>query len=204
MIGENMFWKKTKLNENNRDKSWRVARNLGYPINSSLPPLESDLHLRPLRDILDCTLILHVVCAHAYGLKQSKGKEWIKSEKLEHALSPVEYAFIFDGNVQTSQFKPQVEAIWAFLWIMNRIKDLKFDEHCSNDMVKMMPDLKRMESSAGFRNTVSFKSEADVVNMLDLVYCLHWGQQQYNLETGTWKYSPTIIEERRRALEWAL
>ncbi|SCX80490.1 DUF4272 domain-containing protein [Desulfoluna spongiiphila] len=195
---------KLKYGKNVRKHSWDVAKSLGYPVNLSLPLLESELRLRPLSDIVNRILVLNVVCAHSYGFQKDMASQWVTSENIENNLSPLERSFLYDGNGDKNKFGVQVEAMWAFLWCLNIISDLKFNERCSDNTVKMVPDLKNMQPSTDFKSTVSLRNKDEIVNMLDLVYCLNWGQKQHHLDTGKWNYPPDIIEERRRALEWSL
>lgn len=187
-----------------RQKSWDITKSYGFTINTELPLIENSYTFKSLDDIINRVLILHVCCAHAYGFNNDLAVKWIESEGLQKHITKNESDYIFKKENNREYFKLSAESIWAFFWIINKISDLKFDSYCSDNLVQMLPDLKSSESSINFRKTINIKSEEQIIEMLDLVYCLHWSQIQFYLDNNTWKYPPKIIKERRKAFEWTV
>jgi hypothetical protein len=46
---------------------------------------------------------------------------------------------------------------------------------CSDDFVRMFPDLKSSEPGSGFRGKAALRDVQQILPKLDLAYCLHWG-----------------------------
>ena len=71
-------------------------------------------------------------------------------------------------------------------------------------MAGWLPDLRTGESAERFRAGTVVRGEGEILNELDVVYCLTWGCAAANLyhqpEPGV--LGQYVMWERRRALEW--
>ncbi len=197
------IWQSKENHPSRRTSSWNHVKKYGYPTNKSLPHLEEDLTLRSENEIVDRTLTLNVVAAIAFGFDRDKAIEWLESEQLLKCLSPSEHSFIINDKGDKEMFKTIPEALFAFIWILGKIPTIKFDQFCDEDIVLKFPNLKSMEQSNIFRHSTNIRPESELLEMLDLTYCLHWGQKEFFLAKGKYRQAPYIIEQRRKSFEWA-
>ena len=97
----------------------------------------------------------------------------------------------------------QIEGMWALCWCLGIVPELDFSKPCSNDFVKLLPDLKRNEPGDEFRKKAVLRDPREVVAQCDLAYCLHWGVIHAELSGKRQRAIKSyMIIERRRALEW--
>jgi len=190
---------------NIRQSSWDIAGKLGIPKNDALPLLDNVNIFRSKDDVVNRIFGMLCVAAGAYGLDRKKALAWLEREGSIELLAQAERAFLNGSQMDTSLFKEQIEGIWALCWCSNIVSDLDFSKPCSGDFVKLLPDLKKDESGANFREKASLREPEEVVAKCDLAYCLHWGIVHAGL-TGRLKkaINTYVIIERRRALEWIL
>ena len=190
-----------------RDASHSEVRQLGYPTSPSLPLLDPQLRLRPEDEIAIRALTLHAVVAASYGFPKKGSVAWLQQEGLTDSLTAEERAFLAAGSIGDAiRFQVQGECLWVFAWTLGKVQRLDFAQSAPNYLVTFYPDLKKGESSAGWREHARLRSEAEVFAACDLAYCLHWGINQSRIDgrTRSGPVKPYVIWERRRALEWAL
>lgn len=194
-----------KLNEI-RTKSLQVCERLGYPRPHTLPLLDSEQDLRPLREIESRALVLSAVVAASYGFPRDRVVAWLEQEELVSALSEVERSFLFDGSGLAQQFQVQVECLCVFAWALEFLPALDFAEPSPNSLVTVFPDFRQTESGARFRRQARLRDLGSVLSACDLAYCLHWGIHQAAVSSNVMpgRVPPHVVIERRRALEWLL
>jgi len=186
---------------------------LGYPDPPMhLPALfdkEVGYSLRPIDDIVARTAALNVVVTVSLGMPLDLAGEWISENGLRTALSHSEVAAIDGqeaGNV--AEIQAQVEAIWAFVWVLSLGDQLDPATLCPDDLVRRVPDLRTGESIEEWseRTGPRQRSADEVMRELDLYYGMTWGLADANLRRlptpgGIDQYA---IWQRRRALEFAI
>lgn len=189
-----------------RKRSMKIASELGYPVNTSLPLLEEESLTRTPLEIINRLLCLHVTAASAYGFDRSTARAWLQREGAWDALSPTERHFLNVGGDSANRFKLQVEAAWALAWALQLVSTLDFSKECDNTFVSVLPNLKISEQSEQLRENATLRVESDITKECDLAYCLHWAIRQAQLDGNSppGNVAPYVIEERRRALEWLL
>lgn len=191
-----------------REHSVRSARSLGYLTNSQLPLLDENEGELPksVEEVADRILVLNVIVSCAFGCPRPKAKAWLKKESLSACLTLDEAKYLEASSrpMQDGAMQWRVESIWALAWYMGLHDELDFSDSCSDDLNKLLPDLKADASSKSFRETLAKRSRQELLEQLDLSYCLHWAIR----ESGTQGQSPlghvppNVVIERRRALEW--
>lgn len=188
-----------------RQGSWEVVKNLGFVANEALPLLD-DLTIRRSKDeVVDRVFAIHCLGASSFGFDRQKALAWLEREGSLEVLTSTEREFLSGSQMNPTPFMEQIEGMWALCWSLNVVPDLDFSKPCSDDFVKLLPDLKKDEAGAAFRGKASLRDSEEVVAKCDLAYCLHWGVVHAGLTRKLKKaIKPYVIVERRRALEWLL
>lgn len=190
-----------------RRDSLKVAERLGYPINEKLPLTDGYEHLRSEKEVIDRVLVLFCIVAVAHESSAKRAKDWLASEKLLETITPMERAFLIDGDLSNRNvFRAQEESLWALTWALGLVPELDFANHCQPILASLFPDLIKNDDSTAFRKKCTLRPVSAILRKADLAYCLHWGLRHASLErkqlsTGV---EPYVVIERRRALEWLL
>ena len=191
-----------------REASRERAQALGYPFNPTLPVLDPAVVTRSSNQVLDRILTLNACAAYAYGFPGQEALSWLDQENLSSCLTKPEADFLAGkGNANRITFKWRPEAIWALMWAAGYVDDLDFGQSCSDELVKMLPDLKIQASSETFRQNCNLRSAEAVVPMVDLAYCLHWAVREERLRglgNKPGRVQSQVIVERRLSLEWLI
>jgi hypothetical protein len=175
----------------------------GIDIPSHLPLLDP-IRLLTANAVADRALCLNVTINLAYGFDRSRARDWLSREGLMAKLTGEERDLLDTGEGDTYHFKAEAEALWALVWSLNIADRLDFWAPCANDLVHRMPNLDVAQSSEAFRKAARLRSSDEVLQALDLAYCLHWAVRQAQLErkAAPGGLDPLTIEYRRHALEW--
>lgn len=188
-----------------RSKSELEARRMGYSINPALPLLEPLSIVRSKDDVVDRLLVLGCVVAIAHGSRKEVGLPWLEREGLAESLTAREREWIasLDENDRRI-FRAQEESAWALMWALGFVARLDFDSYCEPTLARMFPSIRNGEGSARFREQSRLRSESEIVDAIDLAFCVHWAVRDASLRrTGLPNdILPYVIAERRRALEW--
>jgi hypothetical protein len=98
----------------------------------------------------------------------------------------------------------QEEALWALTWAVAFHNRLDHASFCDNRLANMFPNIRSNEAANNFIHSASLRSEAEILEALDLTYCLHWALVDEELwqKPKDHDVSGYVIVERRRALEW--
>lgn len=194
----------TDLRELSRDH----VQALGFPFNPNLPVLDAAGITRSSDDVLERILTLHACIACGYGFPKPQALSWLEQESLNGCLTEPEAKFLAGkAEAKRTAFQWRVEAIWALTWAAGYLGDLDFSKSCSDDLVKLLPDLNSQASSEGFRQQCNLRSAEEVLPMVDLAYCLHWAVREEGLRGQANKLGRVqsqVIVERRLGLEWLI
>ncbi|CAB4824948.1 unannotated protein [freshwater metagenome] len=193
--------------ESIRSRSIKIVADLGLPVNPNLPLLETPQALRTTEEVINRIFAMSCVTACVFGFDRSKGWLWLQQENCLDYLTTSEKFFFQTGIVNRNRINTQIESIWVLAWCVNKVKELNVSEPCSENLVYLMPDLKKMESGESFRNTVTLRKKNEIIENCDLAYCLHWSVVDFELRgKKKWKLpiSPAEIVERRHAFEWMI
>ena len=157
---------------------------------------------------MDRILTLNACIACGYGFPKPKALGWLEQEQLLDCLTDPEAKFLAGkAEAKRIDFQWRVEAVWALVWAVGSIDSLDFSQPCSDDLVKLLPDLNTKASSEAFRQKCKLRLDQEVLPMVYLAYCLHWAVREEGLrgqamESG--KVQSQVIVERRLALEWLI
>lgn len=190
-----------------REKSKATAADLGYEVNSVVPLLEELTPVRSSKELADRLLGLFACVASAYGYSRKAARRWIEANGLWSAITESERRFLATGEAQKrSELLWRVEGLWCLAWAVSMHDALDVGKACADDFVTMFPPLDLNCDLTQFRSRLNLRSLEDLVEMLDLTYCLHWSIKSATLNGSpvdpTGPLSLRVIEERRRALEW--
>jgi hypothetical protein len=191
-----------------RERSKEQAQSLGYPFNPNLPLLDPAVVTRSSDEVLDRILILNACIACGYGFPKPKALDWLKQEHLSDCLTDPEAEFLAGkAEAKRTAFQWRVEALWALAWAAGYFDSLDFGQSCSDDLVKMLPNLNTHASSEAFREKSKLRSAEEVLPMVDLAYSLHWAVREEGLRGQVYKpgkVQSQVIVERRLGLEWLI
>ncbi len=187
-----------------------ILKQLNIPLGSELQltPEESDTTIRSASDIAKRVLILtylNIVAqvesfrAQVVASLKNKGlwDDVSGNEKLlllKKELSDQDKAYI----------SWQSEAAWMLLWSINKVEIaiLPTEECDVNEILKLLPSFE--ESIDPFVNSATTRPATEILNMLDMVYTLHWAvsdaeENENPIPAGL---SPGVVHERHYALNW--
>lgn len=191
--------------ESIRQASWKNAESLGFKTNPLLPLLEKPDSTKSKDHIVHRIFAMLALAASSYGFDRKKAMNWLENEGGHSFLTKTEKEFLLGSQAAPKQFMEQIEAMWALCWAINVIPDLNFTKSCSGDFVKLLPDLKKMESGEAFRRKADLRNLQEIASNCDLVYCLSWSVRAEGIPVKFQKsIKPYVIEKRRHGLEWIL
>jgi len=94
------------------------------------------------------------------------------------------------------------EALHALLWVLTIVDELPPDQMCPKQPVyeQLAPGL----DPGRARDDLRLRPLLEIAAMLDFYYCLHWHARKAQYHGDVWDYqiAPSVVLERRRALEW--
>lgn len=191
-----------------KEKSENYLRKLNTPINPYLPLIEEDeTTIRAGRDISKRILILTYLNVIAEGGAKKKIVNFLKDERLWDDVSEGEKNLIKKHEL-TKQDKINLswrsESIWLMLWAINKVEDLGLPAtQCSvNEILDRLPGF--LAPTKEFIETATTRSTAEILNMSDLIYRIHWATRQAILkrEEAPVGLNDSIIYERHYAINW--
>ena len=158
----------------------------------------------------------HAIAA-ALALAHRAPVQTVRSAIDEHGLEPAlgererELLRVLEGDEEIEEDHLQQllvdiawreEALHALLWVLRLVDDLPPDQMCPKEPVyeRLAPGL----NPANAREDLRLRPLSEIAAMLDFYYCLHWHARKAQYHGDVWDYqiSPSVVLERRRALEW--
>ena len=181
-----------------------ILDRLNIQVPASLPFLDANLRLRRLEEIIARALVLSASVAVACGFPRERATHWLDREELLSSLSDQERSFLVGGVGNEHEVQVRVESLCVFAWSLGLLEQIEFTSPCPSSLVTLYPDLKRMEPADDFRGRARLRDAGEMLQMLDLGYCLHWAFNEAMLMRRAFppRISPVVVIERRRALEW--
>lgn len=189
-----------------RRQSWRVVAELGLEVNETLPLLDFPISTRTVDEIFQRLLCLHALAAIAFGFDKQKAIVWTDSEGIYSAFTENEKAALQNKKKLSSQFKFQIEGMWALAWVLGLVPNIDFSKPCDQMFAALLPDLIRGQSSMYLKEKISLRPVQQQYEMCDLAYCLHWAVRHRELKGfgAPFGLASYVIPERRHALEWLI
>lgn len=183
---------------------------LGLTIPDSLPPClgGDELILRSAQEVAERDLALMITAVQAEYLQD--GNALPAQEYAERcpigfsALSPKEDQFIHNPQPQEQDIINMLwryEALVVLHWALNWQPSLPNANEICNVSAVVQEAMKQSEQSIPF---VTLRARSDILDMLDLYYCLHWFARdcQLNGKEIPNTIDSGIILERHYALNW--
>jgi hypothetical protein len=187
-----------------RKVSWRTISGRGLRENLTLPLLEEPSIMRSMAAHVEKTLSLHVVVARAFGLPKELASKWVETEHISDGLTESDRQFLAGDDSLKIQKQADVHCLYVLAWALSVVPSLSIDGEMPRDLVKLMPELWSMEKSSDFRLRAKQRHSSEILQALDLAYCLHWALEDARLSCA---HHPAlaglpIVVRRRLALEW--
>lgn len=191
-----------------REKSGVAVRALGLPVLESLPVIEDDSETEP-QDVP--SVVRRMLCIAVCAVKAEKAErefieQLIDRYQIREWLSPQELSFLAEdkpSDRQMAKFGWRYECAHVLQWYLGYEPDLRpAHEHCdAKTVVGHLVD----KSTGTLVEQAMPRSVAEVLDMADLYYRLHWATIDLRLKQ---KRSPNadgeIVMERHYALNWLI
>lgn len=190
-----------------RARSLQFIEGLGYTVSTSLPLLESTIVCQDREAIIKRLLALYGIVALAFGWDERRVPitEWLWAEQLHESLSQSEKKFLIGNGESAPSVQWGLEGLFALAWACN-LTELSILDPVPDDFVALFPSISRGESTQLFRQTVGLRPSDELLQELDLLYCLTSALTELELldgVNGSSQAPPLLaILQRRRALEW--
>lgn len=192
-----------------KKKTEQYLKKLKIPVNPHLPLIEEEAEavIRSGADIAKRILILTYLNVLKDGGDKKEITTFLKREKLWAAVSKGEKALLKKTKF-TRQDKVDLswrsEGIWLMLWAIKKVKQLELPTtQCSvKRILNKLPDF--LTSTTEFANEAGVRSTAEILDMADLIYRMHWAIRQADLagEEAPADLEGSIVYERHYAINW--
>jgi hypothetical protein len=196
--------------EQRAKKNEQFLTELGIPVNTWLPMIEDENEARLLSSVEIAKRILvlaYLVCLAYDDCKQSQILEYFESYELIDAISDQEMQLLKKENLDKKDrvnLSWRSEAIWLMLWAINKVDRLELPvETC--DIPSLLKELPEQWGDPGiFFAMSSLRPVAEILDMSDLIYRLHWASRDayLNKNDPPAQLHEGIIVERHYAINW--
>jgi hypothetical protein len=184
---------------------------LGFPgLPAHYPVLfepEENIRLRTAEEIRARAAALNVVVNRAMRMPPKLAVSWAETTALLESFTGAEWEFVSQPG-DDRRFAPRIEALWALSWSLGIGEHLDPARYCGETLAASLPDLKRNEPYVDWvkRTAVREPVVDQMVQALDLYFCLHWGVADAKLrhQRTPGVVEGYVIEQRRWALEWVV
>jgi hypothetical protein len=189
-----------------RQNSQEVLNKFSLSVSEALPLLDEKMPaLKSTDDIADRMLCISSLVALSFHPQESeKIHAWIEREKLKEKMTDEEKAFLNGDSKNINLIRWQVESLFAFSWACSLQKTYRPMDILPGDLYSLFPSIKEDESSKLFRDSIALRAAPEMLDVLDLYYCLHSAIRGNQLEGKKTKIPihESAVTERRKAMEW--
>ena len=188
-------------------KEWALSH--GLCVADNVPPVDnySEPHRRTSSEVAARTIVLHCVAAVGYGVDQQPIIDWLKSQLLWDAVSPIERNFLCSENLSDddrNKARWRQESQWALLWAIGKVAALGLPtKACDTRQLidEIMPALGDPVDS--FVSSAKLRSPAQVLGEDDRVYQLHcYARRSFRDGTTPDDLVYDVLFQRHYAFEW--
>jgi len=187
-----------------------ILKQLNIPIGSELQltPEEAEVTIRSAADVAKRVLILTYlnIVAQVESFRNEVVAS-LKNKGLWEDVSGNEKLLLLkkELTVEDKAFISwQSEAAWMLLWAINKVEitTLPTEECDVNEILKLLPSFE--ENIDVFTNSATTRPPAEILDMLDMVYRLHWAvsdaeENENPIPAGL---NSGVLHERHYALNW--
>jgi hypothetical protein len=192
-----------------KEKTETYLTNLNVPINPHLPLIEeeSEAVIRSGQDIARRILILTYLNVVQEGGDKKEIIAFLKNEGLWNDVSEDEKELLKKTKL-TKQDKINLswrsEGVWLMLWAINKVGELEMPTtQCTiNEILCRLPGF--LTSTKEFIETATVRPTAEILDMADLLYRMHWSTRQAGLDANEAPadLDDSIVYERHYAINW--
>lgn len=206
----------TALQKNRRENNNRFIRDKGIAVSETLPCLYQDdeVSLKDTTELVQraiaCLLTVQIACDIAQGDYEESVKFFrpmYEQLKVADCLNGKEKR-ILDGSYSTQDAIDMdwaYEAYWALCWCLGLVDDIR-DAGQLCDCEKAVSFIMNIHSQEELMAQCTCKTKEEILDMLDLYYRYQWAvnDNKVNPSSSIGTLNPSIVIERRRALEWVI
>ncbi len=186
----------------------RILKSLNIPFIDHLPLIEEDdeAKIRTPQEIAKRILVLTYL---SYVSEEPDDREkvitFLKEQELWDSVSNNEKV-LFKKELSDQDYiniSWRSEGIWLLLWVINKVDtiDLPNEEVSITDILELLPEF--MIDTKDFVKCATIKSVSEILDLLDLIYRLHWATRHTELNNlDTLALNSSIIQERHYAINW--
>lgn len=187
-----------------RERTKTLLFSGGVPLHPNLPTIEN-VSSRASEDVAKKIVSLYALAGIANGADGALLREWLIEENGWSYLSTEEKVTVEKVSLTQAELNElswKQESLYALSWSGSLVDKMTWpDSEANLEIVfDLIPPVKPIES---FIRDFALRPESELVQELDLYYCLHtaaihpelWSQKQVKLKLE-------VILERRHALEW--
>jgi hypothetical protein len=164
--------------------------------------------LRPTGELEARAAVLNVVLARCYGMPQEAAMSWLLGSHLVDAVTRPEWQFVMAGKGDRRALALHLEAIFGLTWLLGVTRHLDPTQPAGDQLVDLLPDLRKAESLAHWRSRtlVAPREAVGAAAMLDRYYCLDWAylEAERSRLPLPGPIGSHAIGQRRWSLEWAV
>jgi hypothetical protein len=170
-----------------KEKIEAYLKSINVPINSHLPSIEEEEEavIRSGQDIAKRLLILTYLNVVEESGDKKEITTFLKKEGLWDDVSEDEKELLKKSRL-TKQDKIGLswrsEGIWLMLWAINKVDELELPtKQCKiNEILSRLPSF--LDSTKEFVETATVRPTAEILDMADLIYRMHWSTRQASLD----------------------
>lgn len=133
---------------------------------------------KPQKLVEDMALILSVFLACRFRYPKAEGVEWLTRENILDAVPHKQHKFLHSSRKWTNLMDRSEESLWALVWALGFVEELDFRYACGDQLVHLMPDLKKKEPSTAWRAAARLLPFEEILLACDLAYCIHADKRQ--------------------------
>lgn len=197
-----------QLNQIKR-KSDEIIKKYGANINPQLPILDYQ-GVRKNDEIIKRVTIMAGMVYIAHQAPPLVIRKWIVEQGLYQYVTEFEKVILEknEGEVTSEEIlklKWYVESLWALAWVLGINKNFKIDESVGDDLIEMVPDVRKKQNYSILKANTLMLSEKEIYEQADLYYRVHWHCVDTRLKgLNSSKFDEGTIMERRKALDWVI
>jgi len=192
-----------------KDNSEATIIKYGGKINRRLPILEY-AGVRNIKELIYRATIMAGMIYIAFEAPTKDIGDWIKNQGLYDYVSEWEKSILnknekFVTKTEKLQLKWYVESLWTIVWILGINNDFKFLEPVGDNLIQMVPDIKKNENFTVLERSIRLKTDIEIYNMTDLYYRTHWyviDSRLHGIKLNS--FNEGLVLERRKVLEWVI
>lgn len=184
-------------------------RSLDIPVNPGLPMIEGEdeVSIRSGADIARRLLILTYIAYAADTDDREETLAFLKRSGLWPFVSEDEKRLLTVPTLSRQEsinISWKAECVWLMLWAVQRVDALQLPtEQCEvAAILDRLPGL--YEDPSTFIESAERRSAAELLDLSDLIYRMHWAVRQAALEgeSPPADLEPGVVRERHYAINW--